>query len=256
MTNTLPPITHKQQEILTLLYRFRFLDRTHIQILLGHKDKRRILSWLKDLREKSYVDWHYNADDFATKIKPAIYYLNLNGIRYLRSLNTYPNEELRKRYKESTRTQSFIDRCLLIANCCITLETQSKEDISYDYSLQADDFYRPSDELKPHLSFAKRRGENVINYLLEIIDINLPRYQLRKRLKDYLNYLADEEWRGDLDEAPLVLFVCSTIADLLYIKRRIRRTMVDESIESCIFRVTTLEKLNAQGVTGIIWEEA
>src|SRR5579884_2239122 len=109
---TLPPITTKQQEILKLLYRYRFLNRTQIQTLLNHKDKRRIISWLKDLREKQYVDWRYDATDFIAKSQPAIYYLSLNGIRYLRQLDIYPNEDLRKRYKEPNRTQVFIDRCL------------------------------------------------------------------------------------------------------------------------------------------------
>jgi hypothetical protein len=51
-TTTLPPLTPKQQEILKLLYKYKFLNRTQIQTLLSHKDKRRIITWLKDLREK------------------------------------------------------------------------------------------------------------------------------------------------------------------------------------------------------------
>jgi len=48
----LPKLTTKQQEIIHLLYRYRYLDRIQIQRLMGHKDKRRVLSWLKDLRDK------------------------------------------------------------------------------------------------------------------------------------------------------------------------------------------------------------
>ena len=252
---TLPLITHKQQEILILLYRFRFLDRIHIQALLEHKDKRRILSWLKDLREKQYIDWHYDADDFATKTKPAIYYLSLNGIRYLRGSDKYPSEELRKRYKEPNRTQSFIDRCLLIADCCITLKAKSSEEISYSYNLQADISSSTYNGLKPHLSFVKQHKGTVTNYLLEIIETTLPRYQLRKRLKDHTDYLVDEDWKEDLYEAPIVLFVCPNTADLLYVKRRIRNLLEDEDIESYVVRVTIAEKLKAQGITSMIWEE-
>lgn len=255
MTKTTPPpITRKQQEILTLLYRFRFLDRTHIQALLEHKDKRRILSWLKDLREKQYVDWHYNADDFAAKTRPAIYYLSLNGIRHLRSLNKYPSQELRKRYKEPIRTRSFIDRCLSIADCCVTLKAKSGEEISYSYSLEADTS-SSTYKLKPHLSLVKQHGGTVANYLLEIIEATLPRYQLRKRLKDYVNYLVDEDWKEGLDAAPILLFVCPNTADLIYVKRRIRTLLEDEDIEDYAIRVTTTEKLKAQGITSMIWEE-
>jgi len=69
----LPNITTKQEEILKLLYRYRFLNRIQIQALLNHKDKRRIIAWLSDLRSKGYVEWIYSTD-FTEKSKPAIYY--------------------------------------------------------------------------------------------------------------------------------------------------------------------------------------
>ena len=58
---TLPTLTTKQTEILKLLYTYRFLTRPQLQKLLNHKDKRRIISWLKDLRDNQFIDWKYNA---------------------------------------------------------------------------------------------------------------------------------------------------------------------------------------------------
>jgi hypothetical protein len=260
MTNTLPKITTKQQEILKLLYKYRFLNRTHIQTLLKHKDKRRIISWLKDLREKQYIDWHYDATNFIAKSKPAIYYLSLNGIRYLRQLGIYPDEELRKRYKEPSRTQVFIERCLLIAGCCIVLEAKSNgnSELRYTWTLPADyvdprsDYYF-LDELQPHLFFSKQQGDQMTNYVLENLELTLPRYQLRKRLKDYVEHLA-YEWDEDNGPQPITLLVCATIADLIYAKRRVRR-LLDEADEDVIIRVTTLEKLRTLGVTSMIWED-
>ena len=133
----LPKLTKKQQEILRLLYSFRFLNRIQIQALLRHKDPKTINLWLRDLRAKGYVEWIYSTH-FAEKTKPAVYYLALNGVRYLRTvtrkskdddgniveLPTYPSEELRKRYKEPTRSQTYIDRCILIAGCAIALQKE------------------------------------------------------------------------------------------------------------------------------------
>lgn len=79
----LPKITKKEQEIIRLLYRFRFLNRVQIQALLGHKDYKTINMWLRDLREKQYVDRIYSTH-YAERTKPAIYYLSVNGIRHLR----------------------------------------------------------------------------------------------------------------------------------------------------------------------------
>lgn len=258
MANSLPTITTKQQEILKLIYRYRFLNRTQIQTLLRHKDKRRIISWLKDLREKEYVDWQYDATDFIAKSKPAIYYLSLNGIRYLRDQNHYPSQELRKRYKESERTQVFIDRCLLIANCCITLQNNSNDDIEYMYALPADyvgldNEYSFLDELRPQLYFCKRQdGTSTNYYLLESFETTLPRYQLRKRLKDYVDFL--DEWNDSNKPRPVALFVCATIADLLYVKRRMKKFTEEEDINMQI-RVTTLDKIKASSVTNMVWEE-
>ncbi len=266
MTKTLPPTTTKQQEILKLLYKYRFLDRKQIQALLGHKDKRRVISWLQDLREKEYVAWRYDATDFAAKTKPAIYYLALNGIRYLRGLNEYSDEELRKRYKESTRQQSFIGRCLLIADCCITLKAKSAGGVKYSYRTESD-YADPDDrhnfliELKPHLlSIKQHRGETT-NYLIEVFDATMPRYMVRKRLKDYVEFLAYGEWERETDnsEPPIVLLACPTIADLIYAKRRVRKLLEDEGLEddeSIKIRLTTIDKIRARGVTSPIWEEA
>ncbi len=145
----LPKTTTKQQDILHLLYRYRFVDRIQMQALMGHKDKRRIGAWLKDLREKHYVEWIYSTD-FAEKTKPAIYYLGINGIRLLRALDIYPPEELRKRYRDSSRQPDFIARCLLIADCVINLEAKSAGKVQYsfvtaaDYINPASDYYFPN----------------------------------------------------------------------------------------------------------------
>jgi hypothetical protein len=78
-------LTKKQQEILRLLYSFRFLNRIQVQAFLRHKDHKTINLWLRDLRAKGYVEWIHSTH-FAEKTKSAIYYLALNGVRYLRTL--------------------------------------------------------------------------------------------------------------------------------------------------------------------------
>ncbi|MGD8373936.1 MAG: replication-relaxation family protein [Candidatus Woesebacteria bacterium] len=255
---TLPSITTKQQEILKLIYRYRFLNRTQIQTLLKHKDKRRIISWLKDLREKQYVDWRYDATNFIAKSQPAIYYLSINGIRYLRETGEYSSEELRKRYKEPGRTQVFIDRCLLIADCCIVLQTKSTDELDYSYVLPAD--YADPDspqhflnELKPHLFFAKRHNGEAVNYALENFELTLPRYQLRQRIKDYVEYI--DIWDEENGSAPIALFICATTADLLYVKRRAKKQIEESGNDDIVIRAATFEKVKATGVASAIWED-
>ena len=256
----LPKTTTKQQDILKLLYRYRFLDRIQIQALMGHKDKRRIGAWLKDLRDKQYVEWIYSTD-FAEKTKPAIYYLGINGIRYLKTLDIYSPEELRKRYRDSSRQPDFIDRCLLIAGCGVNLEAKTSNKVRYsfvtaaDYTNSENDYYFLT-ELQPHLCFVKQSSNSKDSYLLEVFDPTTPRYKVKKRLKDYITYLASDDWERETqeDEPTVVLIACPTIAELIYAKRRTRKLLEDEGQELQL-RFATTEQVKREGVTGIIWED-
>jgi hypothetical protein len=271
---TLPKLTTKQQEITRLLFRYRFLDRTHIQTLLHHKDKRRVISWLKDLREKQYVEWIYDSDNFAEKTKPAIYYLGLNDIRLLRTLNEYSSEELRKRYKEATRQKSFVDRCLLLADCCLSMEARTANDgsLMYLYVTEADYadpdnayyFLNESEFVHPNLCYTKtiaaEDGQIVTNNLLEVFDMTTPRYMVKKKLKGYVDFLDSDEWEqgtGDGD-LPIILIACPTKAELIYAKRYSRKLLEDigqEDNEDICIRFATVEQIKEFGMTGGIWED-
>lgn len=242
---------------------------------MGHKDYKTINLWLRDLRGKHYVEWIYSTD-FLEKTKPGIYYLALNGIRLLKTTDDYPVKELRKRYREPSRSRTFIDRCVLLAGYCVTLGKQNtsasgKDNVHYSYVLEADyadpeneyHFLTEEDSVHPQLCFIKetnKKGEvTITSYLLEVFDAALPRYRVRKRLKDYVKYLEDEEWQSEAEdnEPPIVLFVCPTKADLIYCKRATKRLLEDVwDDEDIHMRFTTTEKLKEHGVTAKIWEEA
>jgi len=70
------------------------------------------MSWLKDLRDKQYVDWHYDATNFIAKSQPAIYCLALNGIRYLRELVAIRAKSL------GSDTKSLATRKFLLIGVC------------------------------------------------------------------------------------------------------------------------------------------
>jgi hypothetical protein len=63
--------------------------------------------------------------------------------------------------------------------------------------------------------------------------------------------LADHD-----DDSPLIaLFVCTNTAELLYVKRRIRKLLEEGGDETLQIRVTTLDKVEASGIASMIWEE-
>ena len=285
---TLPKITNKQSEIIKLLYRHRFLDRIQIQALLGHKDKKTINLWLRDLKAKQYIDWIYSPDDFVLKTKPAIYYTSLNGVRFLKTVQAsdgspwYLVEELRKRYKEASRSRTFINHSMLIADCCIRIievgRDTSSAHKSWKLATEAD-YRHPSspyhhlyetDLVKPDLIIAKKtitgsgadRQEITTNFLLEIFDATLPRYRIKKRLSNYVEYLGDREWQdATKDDKPAVLLlVCPRTSDLLYAKRCTRGILAeeweDDDGDKPTIQFATQDNLKLRAISGEIWEVA
>ncbi|MFO0886656.1 MAG: replication-relaxation family protein [Candidatus Saccharimonadales bacterium] len=282
----IPKITYKQRTILDLLYTHRFLTRIQLQTFLKHKDKKTINLWLKDLRDKEYINWIYNKDHFAEKTKPAIYYLGINGIRHMQNMDFHPSEEIHKRYREHERSQTFIDRCLLLADVCLELDNERNgtyyTTTCYYYETEADyhsemryHFMSESELIRPDLCIAQSEDDTddsigdpdttVASYLLEIFDPTLPRYRLRNKLKKYVQYLEEEldEWDEQTgeDPRPTILLVCATLTDLIYAKRRTKGLMAEiweyDDEDRPHVRFTTAEKLRKNGLLAEeIWEKA
>jgi hypothetical protein len=241
---------------------------------MGHTDKRRVSAWLKELREQQFIDWFYDPDNPNEKSKPAMYFLDINGIRLLRELGDYPEDELRKRYKDASRQQDFISRCLLLADCCIHLEARNKGDanVNYTYALEADyadpdndhAFLGESEYIHPNLAFTKEAetDEGFIEqtYFVQFFDLTTPRYMVKKKLKGYVEYFGDDEWeqyKGD-EELPIVLIACPTLAELIYAKRYTKKQLEEHELqdrEDVRIRFATVEKMRKEEVTGLIWEE-
>jgi hypothetical protein len=233
---------------------------------MGHKHKGRIAEWLKDLRDKQYIEWIYSSD-FAEKTKPAIYYLGLNGVRYLKTVDEYPPVEVRKRYRESSRSPGFIAKSVLLADCCLDMTAKIRGGLSYVFTTQADyadpanRYHFLAEELKPDLCYERveqtKRGTVAEDYLIIVLDATTPRYKVRKRLKDYVTYLDEGGWRRRFDGSELMVhFACPSIAEIAYAKRRTRTLLKDIGRDKRThIRFTTVEQIKLQGVTGIIWEE-
>ena len=70
-----------QEEILVLIYRFRFLTRIQIQKLICQKYYSRLVIWLNDLINNNYLKRFYNQNKINS---PIIYSLGNQGRKYLK----------------------------------------------------------------------------------------------------------------------------------------------------------------------------
>ena len=100
------------------------------------------------------------------------------------------------------------------------------------------------------------------NYKLEIFDATMPRYRIKKRLSNYVEYLDDGEWESDSgdDRPPIILLVCPRTSDLIYAKRRTRGLITDiwehDDDDRPHIRFATFKELQLHSVVEEIWEEA
>ncbi len=253
---TLPPITKKQHSILNLLYQFRFLTSTHIQFLLNHKNRTRINNWLTDLVEKKYV-----ARIFKNKLKentkPAVYYIAGHGIKYLRTQEKVNVSLLTKLHREKHRSATFREYQLFIADMYINVLKDAAEMV---YTLH---FYTKVDlasfeflnALSPTAYFVKEKKKASKRYLVEVFKDNMPRFAIRSRIKQYIEYSQGNEWSDNTGYSfPTVLFLCPTKSMFEYIYRFTQKIFEEGQITTLCFQLSTIEKLQQYGMHNRIWK--
>jgi len=270
MTNK---ITSKQKQIIQYLYKYKFLDRKQIQAFLNHKYHKRINDWLKDLNQKEYINRIYS-NKFGENTKPAIYFLALNGIRYLKAQNEYPIEVIRKFYRLKDRSNDFIDKCISIGQFALDLKTavdkshDKKEENELSYLVAtttdlANPDYRFNFLTEYNIDLVikrlkkKKTGKRTSStyFLITIIAPTLPRYSIRKRVKDLIELYNGYEW-DEIDKIfPVIMIICPTLATMIYTKRMTKKLLEDENNpDNLHIQFTNIEKLKEHSATGDIWE--
>jgi hypothetical protein len=266
---TIPYITPKQQEIPKLIYKFRFLNRLQIQTLLNHNYHKRIIDWLNDLVEKEYLENLPKDNTFEQKSKPTIYRIGINGIRFLNIQDDCSKEIIKKLYKDKNRSDDFINQCMLLANIYLSLikKNVNNDKMIYEITTNSDlvnsnSYFHFLKELNTDLVYKetkrmKSRSSYTYN-LLTVFEETLPRYSIRKTLRNYLAFYQSSEWENETGKTfPIVLFICPTKLDLIYAKRFTKKLLEEEqNPKGFDIRFTTADEVKKFGVTSSgIWEE-
>ena len=262
---TIPYITPKQQEIIKLHYQYRFTNTKQIQSFLKHKDKKTINIWLKDLREKHYLEWDYSTK-FGENTKPAIYHIGINGIRFLKTQDDYSMEVIKKLYRDGKREEPFIQKCTLIADACLNLiqKSTNTSDTTFSFETQSDYTSENSQfhfltetEIEPSLCFVKKKSSRKTYYLVDVFDSTLPTYRVRKRLRNYFEFYQSSEWENNTGKKiPIVLFICPTKSELIYAKRITRKLLEENQNPTDLhIRFATVDEVKRFGISGEIGEE-
>lgn len=232
-------ITPKEHEILDHLFRFRFLNRPHVQALLHHKDHRPINRWLTNLVNKNYITRIYG-NDYKDRSIPAVYHLATKGIQYLRSTKKYEPKYLETYKQEHKKSLTFREKCLLITDLYISLKKKSYDDTFT--------FFTPSDfpvngvirTLRPSCGFTYQ-GNSIICEVFQKQDSVPKRWG---RIKKCISYIEE---RLDTN-TPHMLFISEDEKSHLSISRIIKKICNDEDIPNDFLYSIDLKQLLEQGI--------
>ncbi|HUD44445.1 MAG TPA: replication-relaxation family protein [Patescibacteria group bacterium] len=262
MTQT--TITKKQQEILTLLPRFRFLNRLQIQSLLHHKDENRINIWLKDLVENHYIKRLYDNGIVGKNRIPAVFYLDTLGIRFVKGLGWYEKDTINKLYRDKNRTENFRNHCLTLATICTQLEQKADDILKYTYTTETDRkksdnpyHFLTSSDITIDLCFSKQqKGRKMRYYILTLFDATLPKYRVRKRIRQLREFYFSNDWEDNMNASfPTLLLVCETKERMIYAKRFAKQIFAEDKPDDLSVNFATVGDIKQHGITGELWEE-
>lgn len=285
----LSEISKKQEEIIDLVFRFRFINRKQLQKIFGYKDPKSVNTLLKDLVEKGYLGRIYSTK-LLENTKPAIYFLQNNGILWIRyqkgeewkAENEQLNfKHLKKFYEDKHASQIFITHCLGIVEIYLQLkelEKNGKGKLEYYISTKTESWieeqlhkYPGEDFLDiknciPDILLNKEKDIDKQNmsfqtFFIELFDSHVPRYAIRFKVNEYLRLHDKGDWKYKYDSTdgkfPTILFIfcnqtkVNTIAN--FIQERLDELY---DVESVTFLLTTYEKVISEGIgTGNIWKE-
>lgn len=247
-------ITPKQLEILTLIYRFRFLNRHQIQTLLNHKDPKRINTWLKDLTVRNILGRNYSTK-LKENTKPAIYYLATKSRKILLEQENTNEKILRRAYRDKNASEKLTNHCLFLVDIYLLLWKQSPENHQelhfFTKSDLAEHYYLPYNRPDAYISLKDRNITR--RYFLEIIDEGTPRFMLRKKILQYIEYFDEGTWHDrTLYDNPSLLIICpnQNIYDFLF--KYITQVLEEETSDLQCF-LSLKSEIQAAGITPATW---
>lgn len=248
-------ITPKQLEILILIYRFRFLNRTQIQTLLNHKDAKRINTWLKDLTEKNTLGRIYSTK-LKENTKPAIYYLATKSRKILLEQHNTNKKILNRAYREKNASQKLISHCIFLADIYLLLkneDTKNNQELSfYTKTDLADHKYLPYNRPDGYISLKNKNHTK--RYFLELIDEGTPRFMLRKKISQYIEYFEEGTWKNrTLHDNPSLLFICPNQIIKDFLNKHIAQVLEEETSDLQFF-LSLKSAIQAEGITPSTWQ--
>lgn len=212
-------LTKKQQDILNLLYRFRFGTSDQISQTL-HIHKSVINKRLQLMLELKYIGRRYEPE-YRLLRKHASYYLLADGVKALKQLGSkrYSPKVLRNIGKDDTATDQFVNHWLAVFDLFLALKARYGDNLQYFTRSQiATATYFPKQLPDVHIQLGK---DNQGLFLLDLLHQDQPFFLATRRIVQYIDYANQDDGWPSSHRFPKILLVC----DSLSLQKRLLKCM-------------------------------
>jgi hypothetical protein len=238
-------LSYQMQQILILIYRFRFLHTKHIQTLLSQKAYSRNKLRLNILHKTGYITGYYTRH-IATGRTPTIYSLQKNGIDFIKSL-TGMNSYLQKLNNEPLPRYSLLPHSLTVADIAVTLTKYcNSKNLPLKLYTKADiantkDYFL----IKPDIFL--KAGD--VSYFIELDMGTESEKRMQNKLQAYINHNEKNNWQSYYSDLyPCINFVSLSIKRMESLKRRFEQVLTNNNYPPITVKLTTLSELTVTGL--------
>ncbi len=206
----LKPINKQQNQILTLLYKFRYLTVNQLLKYFNHKDPHRIRVWLNDLKKRKCIA--VIKDDTDPTISH-IYCLDTKARYVLEKNKDYDKDFLSRLYKEKKYKENFRNHNSFLFDTYLFFLSQGEKNSTLHFLTQQEltgyDFF--PDKL-PDAYIAVETKNGTDKYFLELFDDYQNKQSpgsIRFHTRKYLKFSENGDWQANTNNSPFptVLFV-------------------------------------------------
>lgn len=151
---------------------------------------------------------------------------------YLSNQLKKDNKLVRRLTSEKNRSPKFINHCLLSGELYLNLkEVHLSDEVFFYTKIDLLNYsYLPAKH--PDAYIAIKNEEDIKRYFLEIIDEDTPRFAIRAKIKQYLEYFDSNIWAETTKHPfPKILILCPNKTIKKYLWSHITKVMEEEDRE-------------------------
>lgn len=204
-------LTSREKEIIRSVYKFRFLDSSQIQHLLGHKSRSRVKAWLVKLSTEEYLQRHYKKT-WGENRNPTIYFLGKKSAPLVSQNSKFKNPHIKHLDREEKISLTTANHFMSCANFYLKLrDFAESEGTTLEYYTETDIYGSLYHKLlKPSAYFLYKTEEETRSYFV-IVDLETAtRATIRRKIGRYIDCYQNGYWKNDFGVFPEVMIACLT----------------------------------------------